>query len=442
LVGSQSCPAGITVDSAGTVYWVNHCSDQLLQLTKGAYFPTLVLSGLDGPYGVGVDAAGNIYFDEYFSGTLSRLPTHSNTPQVLLTGLDYPNYMSVDAVGDLYFITGQVCGDKILRYDATSHAVTTLLVAPQPHDTNHGFGGLFVDPSGNLYYTTCDYLTLNLIPSGSSTPSVLLNTTSRPTGIAVDSTGNVYYALYNSSINELPAGSKSPLLLTTQGSSHLQLTIDAFGNLYYTDYVGGRVWMIPTQSPGIPRSVASTTTTTETGTATITTTLLATSVLSPTAQLTSVSFSTQTVSLSPSTTTITSAASTTLTTTETHTSTNQPPTQTLTTSVKETTTATTILVQYTNSSSLSSAAIVGLILVLCVLAAYIGWSSRKRKNPIAPQQTTDTEAIETVDGMVLKYVSDHNGKISVSVACTDLGIPQERLRESLKRLVEKGLLNK
>jgi DNA-binding IclR family transcriptional regulator len=44
--------------------------------------------------------------------------------------------------------------------------------------------------------------------------------------------------------------------------------------------------------------------------------------------------------------------------------------------------------------------------------------------------------------MVLKYVSDHNGKISVSVACTDLGIPQERLRESLKRLVEKGLLNK
>ena len=432
LVGSQSCPAGIAVDSAETLYWVNYCSDQLLEFPKGASFPTDILSGLNGPDGVGVDAAGNVYYDEYPAGTLSRLAPNSSTPQVLLTGLDHPNFMSVDAAGDVYFIIGgmgmdmgQACGDKIVRFDVISHNVTTLLVAPQPHDSNHGFGGLFADQSGDLYYTTCDYLTLDLLPSGSSTPSVILNTISRPTGIAVDKIGNVYYALYNSSVNELPLHSKIPLILTSQGSSRLQLTIDEAGDLYYTDNIGGRIWMIPLGSSN-QAATANTTT--------ITSTMIITSVLPST--ITSVSFNTQTVSVAPSTRTLTSVSvSTQLVSVA-------PPTITRTSISFNTQTTTETYTSPYYASPFSPPLTIGLLLALSLLAVYVVWSSRKRNIPSAPQPPVDQIARETVDGIVLKYVSDHSGKISISIACTDLGIAEPQLRDSLARLIDKGLLNK
>ena len=444
LVVSQSCPSGIAVDTAGTVYWVNRCSGQLLELLRGASFPSVILTGLNGPYGVGVDAAGNVYFDEYYRGTLSRLKPGSSNPQILLTGLNYPNYMSVDSAGDIYFITGQTCGDKIERFDASSHSLTTLLTAPQPHDPNHGFGGLFIDQSGNLYYATCDYLTLNLLPSGSSSPSTILNTMSRPTGVAVDRLGDVFYALYNSSIDELVAGSNTPTVLTTQGSSRLQLTLDPSGNLYYTDDVGGRIWELPLQS-----SMNQNVTVTATGTATITSTLLTTSILSSTIVITSISPSTQTVSISipPTTTTLTSLAPLTQTITEKSASSNQPTMQTFTASIvetltiKQTSTETSLLVQSANARQWSSITVIGLV-IISILIAYIVFSSRRRSVPASSQQPVDQTAIETIDGIVIKYVSDHGGKISISAACSDLGITEPQLRESLKRLMDKGSLSK
>ena len=466
LVGSQSCPSGIAVDSAGTVYWANRCSGQLLRFPRGASFPSEILSGLNSPYGVGVDAAGNVYFDEYFGGTLSRLTAGSNNPQIVLTGLNHPNYMSVDAAGDVYLITGQTCGDNIIRYDAKSQRVATLLTIAQHNDTNHGFGGLFIDGSGDLYYTTCD-LGIDVLRSGQSSPSTLLNTTGRSTGIAVDKNGDVYYALYNSSVNELAAGSNTPLLLTGQGSSRLQLTIDPAGDLYFTDDVGGRIWEIPLQNPVYPLVSVSTTISTATST------VLTTSMLPSTVILTSISsntqtvsvvstqtvsaVSTQTVSVVPPTVTVTSISSVTPTTTQPSAISGEPTTRTvtraisqvLTTSVSQTTTLTSVLMQYANTSPFNSTVLIGVVIAFAILAAYVVLSRRKRTTTTpAPQPPVDREplvdhgAIMAVDGMVMKYVSDHGGKISISVACSDLGIPEPQLRESLKRLVDKGTLSK
>jgi hypothetical protein len=429
-------------------------------MPKGSSFPAEILTGLNGPYGVGVDAARNIYFDEYFKGTLSRLTPGSSSPEVLLTGLDHPNFMSVDSAGDVYFITGQTCGDKIVRYDSSSGKVATILIAPQPHDSNHGFGGIFVDSSDNLYYTTCDYMSLNLLVSGSSAPSVILNTTSRPTGLVADKMGNVFFALYNSSIDEVPVGSKTPLVLTTEGSSRLQVTIDQEGNLYYSDYVGGRVWEIALQSSA---NQVATSTTTATSTAVIT------SILSSTTTLTAVPISTQTAPVAPSTITLASLSLSTQTTTETYTASIAPSTitlatvsyttQTLTESytnskpgvssaqiltkfIDHTTTQTTILAESTNGPPFASAVIVGLLLALSLLAAYFVLNSRKPTVPVTPQPSADQNAIETVDGIVLKYLNDHRGEISISTTCSDLGIPEQELRDSIQRLIDKGVLSK
>jgi len=426
LVASQSCPSGIAVDGTGTVYWANRCSGQLFKLSRGAVYPSEILTGLNGPYGVGVDGAGNVYFDEYFRGTLSRLVPGSTNPQTLLTGLTYPNYMSVDSAGDVYFITGQTCGDKIVRYDAISHGLTTILAAPQPHDSAHGFGGLFISPSGNLYYTTCSYLTVNLLPSGATSPSIILNTPSRSSGIAVDSLGNVYYTLYNSSVDELAAGDVIPTVISTQGSSRLQLAIDQSGNLYFTDDVGGRIWELPVQNATVSTTATSTVTSTLTTSSPVTSTLI----------VTSVSFSTQTVSVLITQSAVTVTSLTSLI------NSSQPRTQTFTTSVRETTTETSLLVQSATSQAWSSTAIIALILILSVLVAYILLSMRRKVKPAVSAPPIDQTAVETVDGIVMKYISDHNGKISISTACVDLGIPEPQLRESLKRLVEKGLLSR
>jgi hypothetical protein len=446
------------VDSAGTIYWTNHCSGQLLKLLSGASYPNAVLSGLNGPEGVGADAAGNLYFDEYFKGTLSLLKPNSNTPQVLLSGLDHPNFMSVDANGNVYLITGQMCGDKIVRYDATSHSLTTLLVAPQPHDLSHGFGGLFVTQSGDLYYTTCDYFSVNLLSSGASTPSVILNTTSRPTGIAADTTGDIFYALYNSSVNELPSRSTIPIILTSQGSSRSQLTIDEVGNLYYTDDIGGRIWMIPF---GSSKQAPTTSTTTITSTINVTSiqpsTVISVSFGTRTVSVTasqaasattliSISVSIQTISVIPPTITQTSVSLNNQTTTETFARSEQPTTATVIESVNQTLTEKTTVTQYVNSAPFSSAAIVALLVASSALTSYIVWSSKRRAKPSVlqptPQPQVDQVARETIDAIVLKYVNDHGGEFSISLACSNLGIPEPQLQESLARLVEKGSLSK
>jgi len=466
LVASQSCPSGVAVDSAGTVYWANRCSGQLLKLPKGAAFATVILSGLNGPYGVAVDAAGNVYYDEYYRGTLSRLAPGSSTPQTLVTGLVYPNYLTVDSAGDVYFITGQTCGDKILRFDTVSNALTTILTAPQPHDSNHGFGGLFVDTSGNLYYTTCDYLTINLLASGTSSPSTILNTPTRPSGIAVDKAGNVFYTLYNSSVNELASGSLNPTILSTQGSSRLQLAIDQSGDLYFTDDVGGRIWELPAGSPNqVTVSTTVTSTVTSTLTSTNRTTVIATAVVPPVtvpitsvSVVTSISSNTQTVSVSFTPVTITVTSLTSITQVQTATGSNQLRTETFTTSVMETSTAsaketitqTSVVMQSTAPQPWSSTAIIALIFIIALLVAYVLLSTRRRPKPAVPTvppapiptPPIDQTGLDIVDGIVMKYLGDHEGKISISAACAELGMREPQLRESIKRLIEKGMVSK
>jgi serine/threonine-protein kinase len=249
LVTGQSYAIDIAIDSAGNIYWANQGNGLLLKLPKGSTNPTVLLSGLQNVQGVGVDAVGNVYYDEYFQGTLYRLPPRSSTPQVLQTGLDYPNFMSVAADGTVFFVTGQTCGDKIVRFNPTTNTITTMLTAPTPHDTAHGFGGLFIHPSGDLYYTTCQYNTINRLPAGTSTPQVTLNAP-YPSGISVDNQGNLFYTLYLNGIDVLPYGSTTPMVIASGPSAYgHQMALDSSGDIFYTASDGTTIWQIPVTSP-------------------------------------------------------------------------------------------------------------------------------------------------------------------------------------------------
>ncbi len=263
LASGQSSPAGVAVDSRGTVYWVNWASGELVFLRKGDSRPIVLVSGLQNPLGVGVDLAGNVYFTEYLRGTLSVLAAGSGTHTTLLQSLDHPNFLSVDAPGNVFIVLGETCGDKIAKFDRISRSLSVLLTASTPRNTDYGFGSIFIHPSGDLYYTTCRTGTVERLPRGSATSEVLLRGRDliggvsggtpglsglRPLGgIAVDVEGNVFFTEYFRDVNIFAKGTAQPMSLATEGSSHYQLTLDEEGNLYYSDSIGGRIWKVPAQ---------------------------------------------------------------------------------------------------------------------------------------------------------------------------------------------------
>jgi len=443
LVGSQSCPLGIAVDNAGDLIWSNFCSGQLLSLARNASLPRVMLTGLNGPIGVAVDGAGNIYYDEYYGGTLSELPLGSGTPRLLASGLDHPSFLSASQAGDVYLVTGQVCGNQILEFNASSHVTQKLLEAP------HGFAGIFVDQSGDLYFTTCGHTMINMLPAGATASKALVNATggsvtespSTVYGIAVDHSGDVFYT-YDGNVNELPFNSTTPVLLTNSGSTENQVAIDPAGNLYYTDYVGGRIWTVPTQ---ISITV----------TATITN-VLTTSVATQVVSATTTTLVLTSVATSVSTEVLTSASISVSMTTQTSLGTetssfNEVTTQTLTQPIPYTITSATTVTTAPAPGSPSAFPSTSLETMIGVLAAAIIITgliirTRRRKDQAPTGAVTATarpaspSGLEMVDRIVFKYVEDRHGEISIAKAAAELGLSEAELREALKRLVSKGLL--
>ncbi len=57
-----------------------------------------------------------------------------------------------------------------------------------------------------------------------------------------------------------------------------------------------------------------------------------------------------------------------------------------------------------------------------------------------PLRTSPSDQNEKLDAMVLTYLENHGGEISVSIASRELGIPELELRKSLGRLSHKGVI--
>ena len=120
LIDKQPSPLSIAVDGEGTVYWISADLSQIRALVKGVPSATTVLKDLSSPKGLAIDSSGNLYFSEYTRGTISMLPKGSNQPVILVANQSFPSYLSVDSLGNIYFITGELCGDKIVKYDRYS----------------------------------------------------------------------------------------------------------------------------------------------------------------------------------------------------------------------------------------------------------------------------------------------------------------------------------
>lgn len=235
-------PYGISVDSSGTVYVADHKSNIIRKVTAAGVVTTLAgtanVAGINNatgtaavfsqPTSVAVDSSGNVFVADYVNNVIRKIDSK--------------------AVVTTFAGTAGSAGST----DATG----TAALFNQPY-------GVAVDSSGNLYVTEYANDTIRKITSAgvvttfagtAATPGFQNGTGtaalfSQPTGIAVDSSGNVYVAdTGNNAIRKITSAGVSSTLAggfaagyqdgTGTGAlfrSPRGVAVDSSGNVYVAD---------------------------------------------------------------------------------------------------------------------------------------------------------------------------------------------------------------
>jgi hypothetical protein len=276
-------PAGVAVDTNGNVYVADQGNDRIRKVTPAGVATTLA-TGFNSPTGVAVDSAGNVYAADSGNYTIRKVtPAGAVTTLAGATG----NSGSADGTGSTarFYILSAVAVDSLGNvYVADSGNNTIQKVTPAGVvKTLAGLGGLYgsadatgsaarfrgpasvaVDTNGNVYVADQVNHTIRKVnPAGIVT--TLAGEAGRvgsangagsaarfnsPTGVAVDSTGNVYVAdFFNLTIRKVtPAGVVTTLagLTGAFGSNDgtgsaarfsfpTGVAVDTNGNVYVAD---------------------------------------------------------------------------------------------------------------------------------------------------------------------------------------------------------------
>ncbi len=253
-----SSPAGVAVDSSGTVYVADSGDNRIRKITAAGVVTTLAGSGVAGfadgtgtsaqfnrPYGVAVDSSGTLYVaDEYnnrirkitSAGVVTTLAGSGTAGYADGTGTSaqfyYPYGAAVDSSGNVYVSDG---ANNRIRKITSSGVVTTL--------AGSGVGG-FADGTG----TSAQFST--------------------PLGVAVDSSGNIYVGDYGN--NRIRKITSSGVVTTLAGSGvagfadgtgtsaqfnfPAGVVVDSSGNVYVGDTKNQRVRKIT--SSGVVTTLA------------------------------------------------------------------------------------------------------------------------------------------------------------------------------------------
>ncbi len=253
-------PAGLAVDSAGSVYVPDYYNNTIRKVTPiGTNWVVTTLAGLAGvagiadgtnsaarfnePYGLAVDTNGNVYVADAVNETIRQVtPVGTNWVVTTLAGkagssgssdgtngaarFNYPEDVAVDTNGNIYVADGNNNTIRKATPVGTNWIVTTL--AGKAGTTGSADGtngaarfdspsGVAVDSAGNLYVDDFYNNTIRKVtPVGTNWVVTTLagkagiagsadgtNSAARfngPNGVALDSAGNVYVTDINDNI--------------------------------------------------------------------------------------------------------------------------------------------------------------------------------------------------------------------------------------------------
>ena len=294
-------PSGIALDGAGTLYVADATNNTIRKVTGTAAVTTLAgagpspgsadgiacLSRLSGPNLAAVDSAGNVYVADTGNDTIRKItPAGVVSTLAGLAGqagwadgqgsaarFSSPTGVAVDGAGVVYVVDSL---NQTIREISAAGKVTTIAGAVgvpgdidgAPLQARFSYPtGIAVDPAGRLYVTDTGNFTIRkLVLKGAAAVSTLAGQPGNPgasdgagpaaqfyltTGIALDSSGNLYVAdTFNRTIRMItPAGSVSTLpawpartiapVSTRQSTARFHaptgVAVDGSGNVYVTD---------------------------------------------------------------------------------------------------------------------------------------------------------------------------------------------------------------
>ncbi len=302
-------PSGVALDGAGNVYVADAYNDTIRKVTPDGVVTTLAgLASVEGsadgtgstarfalPQGVAVDSAGNLYVAD---STIRKVtPTGTNWVVTTLAGgipgsadgtrsharFSAPSGVAVDSAANIYVVDS---GNNTIRQVTPTGVVTTLAGRAGSSGTNDGTGsdarfnfigeesfpsGVAVDSAGNLYVADTYNNTIRKVTpvgtnwvvttlaglAGSSGTNDGTGSTARfslPQGVAVDSAGDVYVAdSGNFAIRKVTPGGVVTTLAGLAGSSG---TADGTGSAARFGGYEGLSGVVPPQGVVGPQGVA------------------------------------------------------------------------------------------------------------------------------------------------------------------------------------------
>jgi hypothetical protein len=264
-------PFGVAADSTGNVYVADSANHTVRKVTAAAVVTTLAgTAGIPGsadgtgatarftrPSSVAVDSTGNLYVADTDSHTIRKVTaagavtTLAGTPGTSGSadgaGADarfsFPRGIAVDSAGNIYVAD---LGNATIRKVTPSGIVTTLAGAPGVRGSADGSGaaarfnlpsGVAVDGAGNIYVADRVNHTIRKLTAagvvttlaGTPAPGTADGTGAAarfnfPSGVAVDSAGNVYVAdEANSTIRKVTPTGTTTTVAGTAGAAGLRL---------------------------------------------------------------------------------------------------------------------------------------------------------------------------------------------------------------------------
>jgi hypothetical protein len=161
-------PAGIALDSGGTLYVPNQAANDVTVYAPGDTSPSLTLTGVNAPQGVVVDAQGDVFVCyRGDGGGIAAYPAGQTTPSQLITSglMTMPNQLAFGSDGTLY-VSDNVNGVLTIA-PGTSNVVSLGLesLAPQP-------SGIAIDQvTQAIFVSSATMLTLQEYKPGKKKPS-------------------------------------------------------------------------------------------------------------------------------------------------------------------------------------------------------------------------------------------------------------------------------